>query len=91
MLLSDYLKKVEEFIKNYLNDNGGKCYILGVSGGVDSSLLAALTREAVGKDKLLCLIIPIESNSDKLPSLVRTSLISNLKSGLYSFFKNKDS
>ena len=41
-------------------------YVLGLSGGVDSSLVAALTRNAVGKDKLMCIIMPIDSNPNDL-------------------------
>ena len=62
MLLKDYLKEIEKFLKEYLENAHCDKYILGISGGVDSSLCAALARNAVGKDRLLCLIIPIESH-----------------------------
>ena len=61
MELKNYLKDIEKFLKNYLDNNGMNCYVLGVSGGVDSSLCAALARNAVGREKLHCLIIPIDS------------------------------
>ena len=61
MKLADYLKEIEQFLKNYLEETHCDTYILGISGGVDSSLCAALAKNAVGKDRLLCLIIPIES------------------------------
>ena len=62
MKLETYLKGVEKFLKEYLENTHCKTYILGISGGVDSSLCAALARNAVGKDRLLCLIMPIESS-----------------------------
>ena len=62
MKLEDYLKQIEQFLKDYLEKTHCKTYVLGISGGVDSSLCAALARNAVGKDHLLCLILPIESN-----------------------------
>lgn len=62
MKLEEYLKQVEQFLKDYLEKTHCKTYVLGISGGVDSSLCAALARNAVGKDHLLCLILPIESN-----------------------------
>ena len=62
MKLETYLKDVEKFLKEYLENTHCKTYILGISGGVDSSLCAALARNAVGKDRLLCLIMPIESS-----------------------------
>ena len=62
MKLESYLKVVEQFLKDYLEKAHCQKYILGISGGVDSSLCAALARNAVGKDRLLCLILPIESS-----------------------------
>ena len=35
--------------------------VMGLSGGVDSSVVAALAKEAVGKNRLLALILPIHS------------------------------
>ena len=66
MELKNYLKDIEKFLKNYLESNGMNTYVLGVSGGVDSSLCAALARNAVGKDKLHCLIIPIDSAKEDI-------------------------
>ena len=62
MKLEEYLKYIETFLKDYIDKAHCDKYILGISGGVDSSLCAALARNAVGKDRLLCLILPIESH-----------------------------
>ena len=66
MKLANYLKEIEKFLADYLNDNRCNTYVLGVSGGVDSSLCAALARNAVGKEKLHCVLIPIDSHEDDL-------------------------
>ena len=66
MNLANYLKEIEKFLKEYLENNKCNTYVLGVSGGVDSSLCAALAKEAVGKERLHCLIIPIESSDEDL-------------------------
>ena len=66
MKLQDYLKEIESFIRNYLQESHMNQYVLGLSGGVDSSLVAAITKAAVGKDKLTCIMMPIESNPDDL-------------------------
>ena len=66
MNLESYLKEIEQFLADYLNDTRCATYVLGVSGGVDSSLCAALAKEAVGKDRLHCILIPIESHEDDL-------------------------
>lgn len=62
MKLEEYLKVIEKFLENYLNSSKMDTYVLGLSGGVDSSLCAALAKNAVGKDKLMCIMMPIASN-----------------------------
>lgn len=62
MTLSDYLEKIEAFLRDYLRKSGFSRYVIGVSGGVDSSLVLALAVRAVGPENVLALIIPIESD-----------------------------
>ena len=62
MKLEQYLKEIESFLKDYLESNHMDSYVLGLSGGVDSSLVAAIARKALGKDRLYCYAIDIESN-----------------------------
>ena len=66
MELKEYLKIIEKFVRDYLEDNHMKHYVLGLSGGVDSSLVAAILKNAVGKDKFTCIMIPIDSNPSDL-------------------------
>ena len=66
MELKEYLLEIEEFLKTYLEESHCKAYVLGLSGGVDSSLVAAITKKAVGKDKLYCYAIDVESNPDDI-------------------------
>ena len=66
MKLKEYLKVIEDFVSDYLRDTKMKQYVLGLSGGVDSSLVAAITKKAVGKEKLTCIMIPIDSHPSDL-------------------------
>ena len=61
MDLRSYLKEIEKFLKDYLEKAHCDKYVLGVSGGVDSSLVAAILKSAVGKERVRCLIMPIDS------------------------------
>ncbi|NJM53290.1 MAG: NAD+ synthase, partial [Blastocatellia bacterium] len=45
-------------IKDYARKNNFKKAVLGLSGGVDSSLVAALACEALGAENLLCVMMP---------------------------------
>jgi len=66
MELKEYLSVIEKFLQDYLEKSHCKSYILGLSGGVDSSLVAAIAKKAVGKDKLYCYAIDIDSNKDDI-------------------------
>ncbi|MCQ2801014.1 MAG: NAD(+) synthase [Bacilli bacterium] len=66
MDLKSYLKEIETFLIKYLKDSHCEKYVLGVSGGVDSSLCAAILKNAVSKEKVHCLIIPIDSSEEDI-------------------------
>ena len=66
MKLKEYLKVIEKFVKDYLENNKMDRYVLGLSGGVDSSLVAAICKNAVGKERLTCIAMPIESLPEDL-------------------------
>ena len=66
MTLEKYLDEIVSFLKEYKEKTHAKGYVLGLSGGVDSSLVAALARKAVGKDNLMCIMMPIDSNPSDL-------------------------
>lgn len=45
-------------IRDYAQKNGFKQAVLGLSGGIDSALVAALAAEAIGPENLLCVMMP---------------------------------
>lgn len=50
---------IVEWIRNYFKNNGPGCSaIVGLSGGKDSSIVAALCVEALGKDRVIGVIMP---------------------------------
>jgi len=62
----DYKKvilDIQNWIKQYIKSAKADGVILGLSGGIDSCVTAALCINALGKEKLICLNIPIESKS----------------------------
>ncbi len=50
-------------LRDYFYKNGFKAAILGLSGGIDSALVAALAVDALGKDKVHLLFMPSEFTS----------------------------
>lgn len=55
---------IKRFITGKLLSSGMTGYVIGLSGGIDSSLSAALAVEAVGKDKVYGLLLPYKSSSE---------------------------
>ena len=54
-----------EWIRQWFEKNGPGCNaIVGVSGGKDSSIAAALCVEALGKDRVIGVLMPNTTQSD---------------------------
>jgi NAD+ synthase len=54
---------IGQFIRGQLRQAGFENVVLGLSGGIDSALVAYLTAEAIGADKLLCVLMPYRESS----------------------------
>ena len=55
---------IGEFIRGQLRQAGFERLVLGLSGGIDSGLVAYLVAEAIGADRLLCVLMPYRTSSD---------------------------
>jgi NAD+ synthase len=51
------------FIRGQLRQAGFERVVLGLSGGIDSALVAFLVAEAIGAGQLLCLLMPYRTSS----------------------------
>ena len=57
--------KCVDWIRNFFEENGKGCNcICGISGGKDSSIVAALCVEALGKDRVIGVLMPNGEQSD---------------------------
>jgi NAD+ synthase len=56
--------KIVKFIHDYVNQAGAKGVVLGLSGGVDSALVASLSVEALGSKSVFGMIMPVEVAQD---------------------------
>ena len=54
---------IAEFIRAQLRQAGFERTVIGLSGGIDSALVAYLVAEAVGADGLLCVLMPYRTSS----------------------------
>lgn len=57
-------KIIVDFIRDYVSKAGVKGVILGLSGGIDSSLVAALACEALGHQKVRGIMLPVDADKD---------------------------
>lgn len=58
-------KAIEKFLAEKLRKVGAKGYVLGVSGGIDSAVVMRLCARAVGKGKILALLMPEENSPEE--------------------------
>lgn len=59
---SEAEKRICRFIKEYIDNAGAKGIVLGLSGGIDSATIAALSSRAIGGENVLGLMLPEEEN-----------------------------
>lgn len=53
--------------RDYVNKNGFRNVVLGLSGGIDSALCAALAVDALGEERVRCIMLPYRyTSSDSL-------------------------
>jgi NAD+ synthase len=62
---SETVDIIHSFIKQKLEETGAGGVILGLSGGLDSAVVAKLCADALGSEKVLCLIMPETATSEK--------------------------
>ena len=70
-VLVDPLDELEEMrlalelgLRDYVEKNGFEDVVLGISGGIDSALTAALAAEALGPEHVVCVSMPSRYTSD---------------------------
>jgi len=51
-------------IKDYCEKTGFKKVVIGLSGGIDSALVAVLAKEALGPENVLCVMMPSQYSSE---------------------------
>lgn len=62
--------KCVEWIRNWFAENGNGCNaVIGISGGKDSSVVAALCCEALGKDRVIGVLMPDGEQKDIADSM----------------------
>lgn len=54
---------IGDFIRSQLRQAGFERAVLGLSGGIDSGLVAYLVAEAIGAEQLLCVLMPYRTSS----------------------------
>ena len=72
--LAEAESRIQRFIRDYIKNTGAKGAVVGVSGGVDSCTVAALSARAMGGDKVLGLMLP-EKETRSTQDIAHTKLV----------------
>ena len=64
-------------LRDYVEKNGFKRVLVAVSGGIDSALVALVAADAIGGDRLTCVVMPSPHSSSETQSDAR-SIAANL-------------
>ncbi len=59
----EILNHCREWLRDNVNSAGASGIVLGLSGGIDSAVAAVIAREALGREKVLGIIMPCHSIS----------------------------
>ena len=63
--VKDTTKKCVQWIRDWFETNGKGCNaVVGISGGKDSSVVAALCVEALGRDRVIGVLMPCGEQAD---------------------------
>lgn len=57
-------QKIVKWIKQKIKTSHTKGLVLGLSGGIDSAVIAVLAKIAVGTENLMCVVIPCHSQKE---------------------------
>jgi NAD+ synthase len=68
--INEIREKAIDFIENYVKESGTKGAVIGISGGIDSAVVAALAVEALGPKRVLGLILPCESKEEDMKDAI---------------------
>ena len=98
MFNAEFVKNdIVKWIQNFFKENGDGCNaVVGISGGKDSSVVAALCVEALGKDRVFGVLMPngTQSDIDSAYTLVNhlgiKSTVVNIQDAYYSIISNID-
>ena len=60
------IKKISKFLNNETSSRNAKCVVIGISGGIDSTVTAYLSAQALGPGKVLGLLLPDYSVTPKV-------------------------
>lgn len=88
------IENITNWIKNYFADNGSAdtCAVIGISGGKDSTIAAALCARAIGSDRVIGVLMPNGEQEDidvarrVCEHLGIQSMELNIKDITYSFY-----
>ena len=60
------IEKISRFLNKEVRSRNANCVVIGISGGIDSTLTAYISAHALGSDKVLGMLLPDYSVTPKV-------------------------
>jgi len=60
------LNKISRFLNKEVKSRNAKCVVIGISGGINSTITAYISAQSLGSDKVLGLLLPDYSVTPKI-------------------------
>jgi len=77
MLLNQEIRGITSWLKNYARNAKKDGYVIGISGGIDSALVTALSVKAIDKNNTFGVLMPCESSPNSITDA--EALVQNLE------------
>lgn len=66
--MTELADRISEWLREHLENSGADRFVVGLSGGIDSAIVAGLAARGVGSNRVVGVMMPSASNPDDLES-----------------------
>lgn len=88
--MKNEIKNLTKWIKEYVDNSGAKGVVIGLSGGIDSCVVASLAVKALGKENVYGALIPCYSSNNDVDDASEFAQFLGIKYNVYNLNETFD-